>query len=369
MESASTRLPEDSVHFDDLGPERIFHYYDPVSRLRAVVVIDTTRFGLTAGGVRMAADLTLTEIVRLARAMSYKFAMLDLPCGGAKAGIWLDPSAPARPQVMRAFLEAIRPLVESRAYMAGADMGTSAADFSPLHGGSQSFGERDYEGMPLEDQATGYGVVVAAGAACECLELPMQAAAVAIEGFGKVGAGAAKYFARAGARVVAVSTIQGGLFDPGGLDVPTLLGLRAAHGDALVHHYPRAQAIPRAALLSLSVDCLVPGARPDAINDTNVDAIAARIVVPAANIPYADGTVKRLHDRGIVALPDFVTNAGGVLLGLVELQGGSVEDVFTSVRQRIDPNVRRVIEAARRFDGAAYDAAVRLARQRLLGEA
>jgi glutamate dehydrogenase/leucine dehydrogenase len=124
------------IPLDEIGPERIIHVYEPKSGLRAVVVIDTTRFGLTAGGVRMAADLSLSEMARLARAMTYKFAMLELPCGGAKAGIWLHPAAPSRPTVMQAFLDAIAPLVESRQYMAGADMGTSAADFAPLYAAS-----------------------------------------------------------------------------------------------------------------------------------------------------------------------------------------------------------------------------------------
>lgn len=123
--SASVELTV--VPLDDIGPERILFHYDPASGMRAVIVIDTSRFGLTAGGVRMAADLTLTEMVRLARAMTYKFALLELPCGGAKAGIWLDPSDPRRSQIMRVFLDVLRPLAASRAYMAGVDMGTSTS--------------------------------------------------------------------------------------------------------------------------------------------------------------------------------------------------------------------------------------------------
>jgi hypothetical protein len=115
------------VPLDAIGPERMLFHYHPASGMRAVIVLDTTRFGLTAGGVRLAADLTLMELVRLARAMTYKFAMLELPCGGAKAGIWLDPSDPRRPQVMRALIDVLRQLAASHAYIAGADMGTSAA--------------------------------------------------------------------------------------------------------------------------------------------------------------------------------------------------------------------------------------------------
>ena len=365
------QLEDPRPSFDEIGPQRVFHYCEPAARLRAVLVIDTTRFGLSAGGVRMAPDLTLVEMVRLARAMSYKFAMLDLPCGGAKAGIWFDPADPSRAAVVRAFLTAIRPLTETRAYMPGADMGTTAGDFASVYPDTESsrnLADQTFEGLPLEDQVTGYGVVIAARSACEFAGRMLRGARVAIEGFGKVGLGAAKFFAREQAAVVAVSTINGTLYDPGGLDVARLLDLRRAHGDAALDHYTGGQRLPREALLTLPLEILVPGARPDAIHAGNVDAIAAPLVVPAANIPYAAGTIARLHARGIVALPDFVANAGGVLLGLIGLQGGGVDDVFTAVRERISANVQRVLEVAKQQKCAAHDAAVALARQHLGAE-
>jgi glutamate dehydrogenase (NAD(P)+) len=357
-----------AVPLDDIGPERVLFHYDPRSEMRAVIVIDTARFGLTAGGVRMAADLTLTELVRLARAMTYKFAMLELPCGGAKAGIWLDPSDARRPQVMRAFLDVLRPLAASHAYMAGADMGTSAADFAALRpdgGATPGLGEQEFEGMALEEQLTGYGVVVAARAATEILGWPLAGARVALEGFGKVGAGAAKFLAREGARLVAVSTVRAMLHRPDGLDVARLLELRRAYGDAAIEHYDGGELLPREALFAVPADVLIPGARPDAIGITTADALTARLVVPAANIPYAAGVPQRLHARGVVPLADFVTNAGGVLAGLVELQAGTAADAFAMVQQRVAHNVTLVLDEARRCGCSSYDAAIGVARRRL----
>jgi glutamate dehydrogenase/leucine dehydrogenase len=356
--------------FDEIGPQRVFHYYDAGTALRAVLVIDTLRFGVSAGGVRMAADLTLEEMLRLARAMSYKFAMLDLPCGGAKAGIWLDPSDRRRADVMRAFLQAIRPLMESRTYIAGADMGTSAQDFTNLHPdaahGAVSLGHQEFEGMALEDQLTGCGVVVAARAAAEWLGFSLRGARVALEGFGKVGAGVAKFLHREQARLVAVSTVHGTLHDAQGIDVERLLQLRGRYGDgALAEYDPGKPLAPVASLLTLPVDILIPGARPDVIHDRNVDAVRARLVVPGANIPYADGCTARLHDSGTVALPDFVSNAGGVLAGLAELQGGTAEEAFAMVRDQVARNVLLTLETARQSRCAAYEAGVGIARQRL----
>jgi len=357
-----------ATYLDDLGPERIFHYYQPAAGLRAVVVLDTVRFGMTGGGVRMLPDISLAEMVRLARAMTYKFALLDLPVGGAKAGIWADPHAPDRVSTMAAFLEAIEPLTSNGIYYPGADMGTSAADFTALHGQAgqaQALGRQLYDGMPLEDQLTGYGVVVAAATAMELDGRTLAGARVAIEGFGKVGGGAARFFAREGAQVVAVSTVRGTRHDPAGLDIDALLALRGEHGDAAVERYPGGQLLPPAALFALPVDVLVPGARPDAITAANVEAVNARYVVPAANIPYGADVVARLHARGIVALPDFVANAGGVLAGVVGLQGGNADDAFRTVRDRVSGNVRRVQQRAVAGGTDPVAAAVALARERL----
>ena len=125
------KLEISPIALDDIGPERIHCFYDPASGMRAFVAIDTTRFMVAGGGVRMAADVSLTEVVRLARAMTLKYAMLEMPCGGAKAGIVLDPADPSRGAVIAAFVRAIKPLAESGQFMPGADMGTSGAMRTP----------------------------------------------------------------------------------------------------------------------------------------------------------------------------------------------------------------------------------------------
>ena len=355
------------VVFDDLGPERIHCFYDPKTKMRAFVVIDTTRFMIAGGGVRMAADVALSEVARLARAMTFKYAILEMPCGGAKAGIALDPADPSRPEVMAAFVRAIKPLVDTGAFMPGADMGTSSADFESLWGArvATNLATEMFEGMPLEAQLTGAGVVAAAKAACEALSRPLRGATVALEGFGKVGAGAAKFFVREGASVVAISTVQGALYDPRGLDVTALLALRAKYGDGLIAQAKGVRRIARDELFMLPVDVLVPGARPDVIHEENVDRVTARLIAPAANIPYAAGTLPRLHARGVVALPDFVTNAGGVLGAMASIQGLSAEGMFAMVADRVGANVKLVVETARSQNTSAFDAAVRIARDRL----
>jgi glutamate dehydrogenase (NAD(P)+) len=354
---------------DESGPERIFSFYDPPTQMRAVIVIDTTAFDISAGGVRMLPDLSLPEMIRLARAMTYKYLMLEVRCGGAKAGVWYDPARHDRPAVLRAFLAALRPFFEKRMYLPGSDMGTSEEDFQPLRDGNpgghySGLRSQMYDGLSLEDQLTGFGVVEAARTAAEFFAVPLSGARVAIEGFGKVGGGAARFFTRAGAQVVAVSTLTGTRFDPQGLDVDELLALRQEHGDDAVRHYRRGKLLSRQRLLTLPVDILIPGARPDAINRTNVERIQAKLVVPGANIPFTRAIANRLSDRGIGLVPDFVSNGGGVLAALAEIEGLDVAGAFGSVRGRISANTALVLRHARERQRPPFEAALEILRER-----
>ena len=358
-----------SQHQDATGPERILSFYDPASQMRAVIVIDTTAFGMSAGGVRMLPDLSVEEMIRLARAMTYKYLMLEFPAGGAKAGIWYDPATQNRQAVMDAFLRVLRPLYERRTYYPGADMGTSDDDFLPLRnkpGKRRYSGLRatHFEGLPLEDQLTGFGVVESALVAARAFQLPIRGAAVAIEGFGKVGGGAARFFARAGARVVAVSTLAGTRHDPKGLYVERLLELRQEYGDEAVRHYRGGRLLSRSALFTLPVDILIPGARPDVIHAKNVDRIQARLVVPAANIPFRLPIANRLSRRGIGVVPDFVSNGGGVLAALADIHGLGTKESFAFVSERIRKNTRLVLSRSKRSRCTPFEAAFRIVRER-----
>ena len=339
------------------------------TQMRAVIVIDTTVFGISAGGVRMLPDLSLPEMVRLARAMTYKYLMLEVRCGGAKAGVWYNPATQNRRAVLDAFLTALRPFFEKQIYLPGADMGTAEEDFQPLRNersGGHYSGLRSqiFEGLPLEDQLTGFGVVEAARTAAEFFNVPLAGARVAIEGFGKVGGGAARFFVRTGAQVVAVSTLTGTRYDPQGLDIDRLLILRQEHGDNAVRHYAGGRLLPCNKLFTLPVDILVPGARPDAITIKNVEKIQAKLIIPGANIPFTVPIANRLSERGIGVVPDFVSNGGGVLAALADIEGLDVDDAFHSVRERIGANTALVLNCSRTHQCSPYEAALQIISER-----
>jgi glutamate dehydrogenase (NAD(P)+) len=168
---------------------------------------------------------------------------------------------------------------------------------------------------------------------------------VAIEGFGKVGAGAARAFERAGARVVAVSTVAGLVADGDGLAVEELIALRERHGDRFVDH-AGTPARPREELFAIPCDVLVPGARPDSITRAVADELRCAVVAPAANAPYAAGAIAVLHDRGIVAVPDFVANAGGVHLYVSVTDDDTPQAALAVIEEKIRERVAETLASA-----------------------
>ena len=359
---------------DEIGPERILHVYDPAVGMKAVVVVDTTVFGRAAGGTRMLPDITTEEVVWLARAMTYKYAMFDFPTGGAKAGIWADPNirGAQREAILRAFGNAVKPLFAAGVVGLGADMGTDARDTAifreaaglPSRGASLALQEKD--GEPIEHHATGYGVVVAAKAACEFGGIELRGATVAIEGFGKVGGGVARYMAEEGANVIAISTVNGAAYNRDGLDIRALLDVRKKSGDRAVDEYEAAEHIDRGAIYSLPVDILVPGARPYVINRDNVSRVQAKVISSIANIPITDEAEEILFQRGIYSVPDFISNIGGVVLGVCSAVGGEVDDVFRCLRELVGPVTGDILADARKEGISPRGVAVRRIREKVL---
>jgi glutamate dehydrogenase (NAD(P)+) len=307
----------------------------------AFVVFDLDDAPYTAGGTRLAPDVSEREGTLLARAMTYKFAVLGRPIGGAKGLVRSD--AERRAAAMARYCEEIRPLIESRRFLTGPDLGTYEADFAPLRDSDWEphVLNSNVDGVAFEDLLTGFGVAVAADAAVGGLD----GRTVAVEGFGKVGAGVAREVAHRGGRVVALSTLAGCVTDPAGFDIDQLWEARAAHGDGLVAEVGRA-CLPRHALFEIDADVLVPGARVGVIDEQRAARLGARAVLPAANVPYTAGGLAALGDRGIAAHADFVCNAAAVV-GYTSPAQASRTQVLERVEQTIVELVRASADDAR----------------------
>jgi glutamate dehydrogenase/leucine dehydrogenase len=249
--------------------------------------------------------------------MTYKLAILGQPMGGAKAGIRAGQAD--REAVLARYVEEIRPLVEREEFLTASDLGTQPQDFAGLRSSPTLLHAEDATGATLDAVLTGLGVAVAADAALAGQGGPggLDGATLAIEGFGKVGATTAVEAVRLGGRVVALSTVHGAVVDPAGLDVDELLELRRHHGDRCIEHLGR-PVIAAPALYEAAADVLVPGARTGALDASRAAAVQARVVAPAANVPYTTAGLAALEARGTVALADFVCNAGATIGYLAE---------------------------------------------------
>ncbi len=350
---------------DDLGPAKIVLARDPHTALEAVVVVDNTACGPAIGGIRMAPDLTVDEVARLARAMTLKNAAAGLPHGGGKGGITADPrmAAGAKERLIRAFGRAIRTLAE---YIPGPDMGTDETCMAYLHDeiGRAVGLPPVLGGIPLDAVgATGFGLACCAEVAAPYAEVELRGARLAVQGFGAVGRHAARFLAERGIVLVAAADTGGAVMNPGGLDLAALIAFK--EGKRSVRDFPGGRPLAGDDLVAVDCEIWIPAARPDVLRADNVERLRAKLVLQGANVPTTVEAEERMHARGVVSVPDFIANAGGVICAAVEYHGGSQTQAFEAIADKIRANTRTVLERARQARMLPGTAAVELARQRV----
>jgi glutamate dehydrogenase (NAD(P)+) len=312
------------------------------------VVIDSMINGRARGGLRLMPDVSQDELEKLARAMTLKYGFLGLPQGGAKAGVLGNPESGAeeRAAALHRFARAIRPVLQRREYVPDADMGTSGSEIQRMLGSvGLPVARREYRGDRSGDYTAGT-VFEAARAAATLRGLNLANCKVAIEGFGKVGQPLAEMFVRAGARVVAISTASGGLYDPRGLNIARLREMVCRMGGAAVQEYGASERIEKARLKQIQADIFCPCARHDSVQESDVAGMPARILSCGANSPITPEAERLLWQRGTVCVPDFVANCGGVLGGTMEFCGWRPEEIFVFYERRFRPAVERLIRGA-----------------------
>lgn len=349
---------------DDLGPVKILHVTERSTGLRATVVVDNVAIGPAIGGVRMAPDVTTEECFGLARAMTFKNAAAGLRHGGGKSVIAADPAMPVadKERLVRAFARAIAGETE---YIPGPDMGTDETCMAWVQDeiGRAVGLPAAVGGIPLDEiGATGYGLAASIDVAAEHLGLDLAGARVAIQGFGAVGIHAARFLAQRGCVLVGVADSGGAVVDPHGLDVEALVETKTSGS---VAGHPTGEIVARDAIVGVECDIWIPAARPNVIHAGNVDTVRARIVAEGANIPTTPEAEARLTERGVLVLPDFIANAGGVICGAVEFAGGTESDALRTIDERIRANTRAILARAGDHGVAPRQAALALARQRL----
>ncbi len=362
----NTSVANDMFEYaDDLGPGKIIHMFDPLNGLKAVLVVDNVAAGPAIGGVRMARNVTTDECVRLARAMTLKNAMAGLAHGGGKAVIKADPNMPAEAKgnLIRAFAQAINQIED---YIPGPDMGTNETSMAITRNitGRAVGLPREVGGIPLDEiGATGYGLTIALEAAEAFIDFSLDGARIVIEGFGSVGQHAALYLAERGARLVGVADSGGVRLCSNGFDLPKLLAFkRSGHS---VADFEGGERGTTQALIAAECDVWIPAARPDVIHEGNADEFNTKIVVQGANIPATEGAERRLAERGILVIPDFVANAGGVICAAVEYHQGSEAQAMASITEKIRANVIETLTRSSQAAQLPREAALEIAAERV----
>jgi glutamate dehydrogenase (NAD(P)+) len=290
----------------------------------------STVLGPTKGGVRYDAEVTLGECAALAMWMTWKCALLRLPYGGAKGGVRCSPrelSADELQKITRRFTSELLPIIGPQEDIPAPDMATNEQTMAwMMDTYSMQVGHAVPEivtGKPISlggslfrQEATGAGVVMVTQRACERLGWSLGEQRCVVQGFGNVGGVAAAELHDRGARVVGVSDLSGGLHDERGLDIPALRRFAAEHGS--LEDFRDCERVTNEELLELPCDILVLAAREDQVTGENAPRIHAKLIAEGANGPTSLEADAILAERGILVLPDVLTNAGGVTVSYFE---------------------------------------------------
>lgn len=350
---------------DDLGPLKIIHVHEPSINLKAILVVDNVAKGPSIGGVRMAEDVSTKECVRLARAMTFKNAAAGLPHGGGKAVLYGDPKMPQadKARLIRALAQALR---HEEMYIFAPDMGTDEECMAWIRDeiGRVVALPREIGGIPLDEiGATGWGLSHVVDVALEYCDFKLAGARLVVQGFGAVGKHVARFLTAKGAVLVAVADSMGAIHNPEGLDVDALLALKQQA--RCVTDYTDARKMVRDDVIDVECDIWIPAARPDVVHEDNVQRLNTRLVVQGANIPFTHGAEKVLHDKGILCVPDFIANAGGVICAAMEYQGAGEAAAMQTIEEKLRRNTKLTLDAMQQQQVLPREAAMELAMQRI----
>ncbi len=356
--------------YDEFGPEKILEVYDPKTEMRGFVVIDNTNLGPGKGGIRMTPSVTKQEVFKLARTMTWKNALAELPFGGAKSGIIANAKKLTKEKkqaIVESFSKALKP-VSPEMYVAAPDMNMAEQEmqwFADANSDMKSCTGKPKEmgGIPHELGSTGFGVYHATLVALNHLNVKLGEVSFAVEGFGNVGWFAAKHLTEAGCKLIAVSDSKGTIYQRNGIDFEKLAQVKKEK--ATVTAYEGGEVFDSNKILDIQADVLITAAIPDLIKEQDLGRLKFKLIVEGSNIPMEHELEEQLHQKGVLVVPDFVANAGGVISSYVEYINGTPEQMFKMVEEKIKKNTKLVLDEARDRQISPRKAAMRIAIERV----
>ena len=364
---------------DQFGPEHSLTVYDPETGMEGFLVIDNTLAGPGKGGFRMTPDVSLEEVFRLARAMTWKNLLADVPFGGAKAGIvWKGKKEDVeeKKKLVESFARALKPYLGKK-YISAPDVNVgekeilwftkAAGNWNAATGKPENYctwhGIRRKCGIPHEVGSTGYGVAKSVEAAVKCMGVDIVGAKVAIHGFGNVGMFAYKFLKDMGVKVVALSNSSTALFNPDGLDSDKLEEL--INSSKRLNEYPKKDQVATEEFWSIESDILIPASVTDVIHEGNMDKIKTKLIVEGANIPMREDVEDKLFKKGIMIVPDIVANSGGVISSYAEYKGYNSKKMMKLIEDKVTSTTAEVVERSLREKSNPRTVSSEIAKERL----
>ncbi|MBI1312419.1 response regulator [bacterium] len=322
--------------------------------------------GPTKGGIRYHEDVSLGEVSALAMWMSWKCALMHLPFGGAKGGVRIDPTGVSRHELQRLtrrYTSEIIGMIGPDKDIPAPDMGTNEQVMAWIMDTySQQVGyavPTVVTGKPVvlggslgRREATGRGLVYLVEEAAGHIGLDLKHATAVVQGFGNVGSNAARFLEELGTRIVAVSDVSTGVYNPRGLSVTALAEYVDQNGTLI--GYPDGEAVSNQEMLELPCDILVPAALQNQITGDNVERIQCKLLAEGANGPTTLEADEVLHERGVFVLPDILGNAGGVTVSYFEWVQGtqnymwSLEEINSRLHRILTDAFQRTMRRAQR---------------------
>ncbi len=281
------------------------------------------------GGIRYHEEVDLDEVRSLAALMTWKTALVDIPYGGGKGGISVNPSTLSElelERLSRRFFRAINPIIGVNRDIPAPDVNTNPqimAWFMDEYGMINGHTPGIVTGKPIElggslgrNAATGKGTAIIARETANLLNMDLEGASVVIQGFGNVGSFAGRFLNEMGSKIIAVSDVNGGLYDPEGLDITSLVDYNNNNGT--IKGFSQGDLVSNEDILNIECDFLIPAALGGVIHKMNVEKLNCRVIIEAANGPVTPPADDILFKKGVYVVPDILTNAGGVTVSYFE---------------------------------------------------
>lgn len=366
-----------SAFLDKWGPEEVLQVYDPETNMQGILVIDNTILGPSIGGVRISPTITPLEIFKLARIMTWKCSLAELPLGGAKAAIRANPYEIDKYTYIKAFAKKIAPVVPGK-YIPGPDMNVrqeemkffvdEIGDLQAATGKPEKIG-----GIPCELGTAGAGMGIAIDNLLinyhDIYDLPdnISNAKIVIQGWGNLAIGIAAYLSAKGAKIVAINDLWGTIYDSKGIDCKTAREYAyASNAMQSVKNHRGEKSLSRDAIFSIDCDIFIPCASTYAINEKNWSEITAKLIVEGADMAVTNIAEKNLIQNNTIVLPDIIANAGGAIGSYAEHKRQSVADAFSMIELKITKSLKQVIDRSISSELTPREVAIDIAQQRIL---